>query len=135
MQRRVSKLVREENMADLRREYGSVAVKYDELKEFYRLFDSVFLHLYPTFIDDFNALVVEDARTVQRKPDTLTTELRIFALVRLGFSDNAQIASLLHCSINTVYNYRSRLRLKAVDMTTDLEVQVVQIGIPDTEKL
>lgn len=83
-----------------------------ELKEFYRSFDTLFLNIYPDFVHDFNELLCPDERVAAR-PGELTTELRIYALVRLGINDSVKIAALLHCSPQTVYNYRLRMRNKA----------------------
>ena len=80
------------------------------LKEFFRKFDTIFLDLFPTFIEEFNALLQPDAHITPKEGELLTPELRIFALVRLGISDSARIASLLHYSLQTVYNYRMKIR-------------------------
>ena len=70
-------------------------------------FDKTFLGLFPSFIDEMNGLLADEARTEGRHDGELTTVLRIYALIRLGITDTATIAALLHCSIRTVYNYRS----------------------------
>lgn len=85
----------------------------EELKNFYRSFDSIFLHIYPTFIDDFNVLLRDDQRIYPKKGELLNTELRIYALVRLGITDSIKIADFLHCSAQTVYNYRLKMRNRA----------------------
>ena len=72
-----------------------------------------------------------DARIGVRRPGSLTTELRIFALVRLGITDTATIAALLHCSVNTVYSYRSRMRLRSLVPERDFEQRVQSIGLWD----
>ena len=56
-------------------------------------------------------------------------ELRIYALLRLGFSDGEQIANLLHCSVSTIYNYKTKMRNKAKGNKEDFDEQVMQIGI------
>ncbi|MBD5359000.1 MAG: transcriptional regulator [Bacteroides sp.] len=85
-----------------------------ELKEFYKSFDTVFLHIYPDFINDFNALLQPDKQIIPKEDELLNTELRIYALVRLGISDSVKIAEFLHCSPQTVYNNRFRVRNKAI---------------------
>ena len=75
-------------------------------------FDKSFLELFPNFIEDFNALLADDARIYPKKGELLSTELRIFALIRLGVTDTARIAHFLGYSLATVYNYRSRIRNK-----------------------
>lgn len=84
-----------------------------ELKDFYRSFDTVFLHIYPDFVADFNALLQEDKKIVPKEGELLNTELRIYALIRLGITDSVKIAEFLHCSPQTVYNNRFRVRNKA----------------------
>lgn len=85
-----------------------------ELKEFYQSFDSIFLHIYPNFVSDFNALLQPDKRIALKEGELLNTELRIYALVRLGITDSVKIAEFLHCSPQTVYNNRFKVRNKAI---------------------
>jgi len=85
-----------------------------EVEELYIHFDNVFLGLYPTFVSDFNSLLDEDEQIIPKAGSLLNRELRIYALVRLGISDNIKIASFLRCSINTIYNYRTKARNNAV---------------------
>lgn len=99
-----------------------------ELKELYENFDNIFLHLYPNFIKDFNLLLVDDAQ-FDTNATELNTELRIFALIRLGITDSSKIANFLHYSANTIYNYRTRMRNKAAVPREDFEYLVRRIGI------
>lgn len=86
----------------------------EEMKNFYKTFDSTFLRIYPDFIRDFNSLL-DPAQPVRPKEnEILNTELRIYALVRLGITDSVRIAEFLHCSPQTVYNYRFRIRSRAI---------------------
>lgn len=93
---------------------SSASIVQSELKEFYHSFDAIFLHVYPDFVDDFNALLRPEERIVLKEGELLNTELRIYALVRLGINDSVKIAEFLHCSPQTVYNNRLRTRNKAV---------------------
>ncbi|MDL2213320.1 DUF6377 domain-containing protein, partial [Bacteroides sp. OttesenSCG-928-E20] len=86
----------------------------DEREEFYNNFDDSFLKLFPNFVEDFNALLPEEERIVLKVNEKLSTELRIFALIRLGITDSNKIAEFLNYSLATIYNYRSRLRNKAL---------------------
>ena len=99
-----------------------------EMMAFYRDFDQTFLSLYPTFLSDFNALLRPEARIVPKQGDILTTELRIFALVRLGIDASAKIAQLLHYAPNTIYNYRAQIRNAALGGKEDFEQKVRLIG-------
>ena len=97
----------------------------EELKEFYANFDVTFLQLFPSFVEDFNALLTEP---MQPKPgELLNTELRIFALIRLGITDSTKIAQFLRYSVTTIYNYRTRVRNKAVGERDEFEAKVMQI--------
>lgn len=69
--------------------------------ELYKNFDAIFLNLYPSFVEDFNALLTEDERIVLKQEDLLNKELRIYALLRLGITDSVKIASFLRCSLST----------------------------------
>lgn len=86
-----------------------------ELEAFYASFDETFLGLFPTFVDDFNALLKPNEKIVPKQPGHLSTDLRIFALIRLGVKENELICSFLRCSKATVYAYRSRVRLKSME--------------------
>lgn len=81
-----------------------------EMAEFYRSFDRTFLSIYRTFVTDFNALLKPEEQIVPKQGELLTTELRIFALIRLGIDSSAKIAELLCYSPNTIYNYRARVK-------------------------
>ena len=98
------------------------------LEEFYNKFDETFLALYPDFVEQFNALLREDARFPLRKDNRLCTELRIFALIRLGVDDSKQIASILHYSVSTIYNYKVSVKNAAFGDRDTFEDRVKQIG-------
>lgn len=85
------------------------------LKNFYAKFDEAILHIYPSFVDKFNALLQPSERMVPKSGELLNTELRLFALIRIGIDDSAKIAQFLRCSISTVYTYRSKIRKRAID--------------------
>ena len=93
---------------DVKAMTDSSATASNELKEFYQNFDTIFLHLYPDFVGDFNALLLPEERIELKEGELLNTELRIHALIRLGITDSVKIADFLHCSAQTVYNNRQR---------------------------
>lgn len=100
----------------------------DELKEFYDNFDSSFLQLFPTFVEEFKRLL-SDHEDIQLKPGQLmNTELRIFALIRLGITDSVKISHFLRYSLSTIYNYRTKLRNKALGKRDEFEANVMRIG-------
>lgn len=96
------------------------AIKSSELIDsatanFFSNFDRSFLELYPDFIEEFNSLLRPEERIELKEPGTLNTDLRIFALMKLGITESSEIARFLHCSQSTIYNYRTRYRSKAID--------------------
>jgi len=100
----------------------------EELKDFYENFDTTFLQLFPTFVDDFNTLLAEGEQTYPKGNERLNTELRIFALIRLGITDSVKIAQFLRYSVTTIYNYRTKVRNKAAGDRDRLEAEVMKIG-------
>lgn len=100
-----------------------------ELEEFYKGFDETFLSLFPTFKTDFNALLRPEEQLPEGEPGKLSTELRIFALIRLGVTDSEEIANFLRYSVKTIYNYRTKIRNKALGDRNELEEKLMNIGI------
>lgn len=99
-----------------------------ELKNFYKTFDTSFLQLYPTFVEDFNGLLKEDERISLKEGEMLNTELRIFALIKLGITQSSHIASLLRYSVNTIYNYRAQVKNAVLEDRENFEEMVKKIG-------
>jgi hypothetical protein len=106
----------------------------DERKKLYDMFDSIFLNLYPTFVEEFNALLIPKKQVVLKPGELLNAELRIFALIRLGIADSIKIAGFLHYSTSTVYNYRSVARNNAVVSRENFEEMVMKIGVIQEKK-
>lgn len=100
----------------------------DELKEFYINFDSTFLQLFPTFVEEFTGLLIDNEETQLKQGELLNTELRIFALIRLGITDSVKISHFLRYSLSTIYNYRTKLRNKASCPRELFEAYVMRIG-------
>lgn len=127
-QRNVRRKLSAGKVAELQREVSSFDMVEEETKRFYKIFDTAFLSLYPTFVEDFNSLLDDSERIEPHKGELLNTELRIFALIRLGITDSSKIASLLRYSVNTIYNYRAKVKNKAKHDREDFEEQVKHIG-------
>ena len=108
----------------LLRELRSPSSTEREYKAFFNEFNTVFLSIYPDFIEQVNALLHETERLKSTK---LNTEFRLLAVIRLGITDNAQIAQFLHISINTVYTYRNRLRNAATIPPQEFEKRILEI--------
>ena len=113
---------------DVKAMTDSSATASNELKEFYQNFDTIFLHLYPDFVSDFNALLLPEERIELKEGELLNTELRIHALIRLGITDSVKIADFLHCSAQTVYNNRLRTRNKSIIPKEDFINAVKKLG-------
>ena len=99
-----------------------------ELEDLYASFDSAFLHLFPNFVNDFNALLRPEAQIDVENNDRLNTGIRIFALIRLGIDDSSKIAEFLHYSVNTIYNYRARIKNEALGDRDTFEQRVKELG-------
>ena len=96
-------------------------------EEFYHTFDTTFLAMYPDFVERFNDLLLEEAR-IHPPQGRLTTELRIFALIRLGVDDSKQIAKMLDYSLSTIYNYKVSVKNHAAGDRESFEDRVKSIG-------
>lgn len=88
------------------------SIKEDRI-DLYHQFDKIFLKLFPTFIEDFNNLFYENERKISKKTGILNTELRIFALYRLGIQDSQQIAEFMDLSLATIYSYKARTKSRS----------------------
>ena len=86
----------------------------EEQQRFYHDFDKAFLDIHPNFVENFNNLLKEEERVYPKSDWSLTTEMRIFALIRLGINDSNKIAHFLNYSLATIYNYRSRITNKSI---------------------
>ncbi|MDE6410542.1 MAG: hypothetical protein K2K81_09935 [Muribaculaceae bacterium] len=115
------------NRAALLKKLESSEISDQLLKNFYVKFDEAILNIYPSFVDKFNALLNPGEQVVLKSGELLNTELRLFALIRIGIDDSAKIAQFLRCSISTVYTYRSKMRKRALH-PDDFEQEVRNIS-------
>ncbi len=114
------------NRASLLKKIESSEITDQMLKTFYQKFDEAILNIYPEFVDKFNALLTDDGKVTLKNGELLNTELRLFALIRLGIDDINKISQFLRCSVSTVYTYRSRMRKRAID-PENFEINVKNI--------
>lgn len=98
-----------------------------EREELYHSFDKVFLKLFPDFVTIFNSYFKEEDRIILKESQLLNTELRIFALIRMGIHDPEKIAKILDYSINTIYNYKARVKSKSIIPNEEFEKKVMMI--------
>ena len=126
----VNRKMKNKELEELFQMSKSTELKSKELNELFQNFDSVFLHLFPHFVDDFNTLLQPEMQIHPKDSNMLTTDLRIFALIRLGIDDSSKIAEFLNYSVNTIYNYRARIKNGALHNREMFERQVKCIGLP-----
>lgn len=124
----INRKLKSGQIAEATKMTSSTSLVSDELKEFFRNFDAIFLNIYPNFVEEFNALLLEKERIAPKAGDILTSELRVFALVRLGITDSSKIASFLHYSPQTVYNYRLKVHNKLIVSKDEFAIAIQQIG-------
>lgn len=111
---------------DLLNTASSSRLSEEDAATFMNSFDTAFLDLYPSFVTEFNALLREDEQIVPPHKGRLTTELRIYALIRLGVKESSEIAALLFYTPRTIYNYRSTIKSRARNRGT-FESEVEQL--------
>lgn len=125
----VRRNIKTESKKELLKELDSSKFLEEELVTFYNEFDKTFLNLFPTFVEEFNALLNPAEQTALKSNELLNTELRIYALIRLGIVDSDKIARFLRYSLSTIYNYRTKVRNKAAGNREEFEELVMKIGL------
>ena len=111
----VQRKIKANQINDLLSYISSPRVNQEDADTFMKRFDEAFLNLYPSFVTEFNTLLKKEEQIIIKQPNTLTKELRIFALIRLGVKESSEIAALLYYTPRTIYNYRSAFKNKAID--------------------
>ncbi|TCN63072.1 DUF6377 domain-containing protein [Acetobacteroides hydrogenigenes] len=111
----------------------SAILKSNDLKKeresLFESFDRIFLKLFPSFVEEFNALFREEDRISPKSGELLSPEMRIFALMRLGIKDNEKIAKFLDYSMSTIYTYKTKIKSKSIDRD-HFEERIMQIRTP-----
>lgn len=125
--RSLEKLAMASRIEELFKAIRSEQFLREERRNFYNEFDKSFLELFPNFIRDFNNLLTEEGKIEPKTGEILNTELRIFALIRLGVTDANRIAHFLGYSLATVYNYRSKIRNRAKGDKDNFEQKVMNL--------
>ncbi len=98
-----------------------------EKEELLKNFDKVFVRLFPNFVEQFNTLFQEDDKIILKDDQLLNNDLRIFALIRLGITENEKIAEILDYSINTIYAKKTKIRNRTVVPNDELEKKIMEI--------
>lgn len=117
-----------------------IAKQYDELKNFpqnmnlekereelYERFDQIFLKIFPNFVEEFNKLLKPEEQIQLKKGELLNSDLRIYALMRLGISENEKIAHFLNYSLNTIYAYKTKIKGKSLIPSSEFTKRVMEI--------
>lgn len=125
----LNNIARNEGTAEVMKTIRKPSFLKNDLDSFYESFDSAFLKIFPDFVEQFNALLQADKQIYPKQEELLNTELRIFALIRLGIGDSIKIAEFLRRSPSTVYNYRVKYRNAALNNRDDFDNQVRNIGL------
>lgn len=128
MRLNVNKMVKNKQYNELYSMTKSSEVKEQELEELYANFDKVFLNLFPNFVEDLNGLLKEECQIHLSSPNKLSAIVRVFAIIRLGIDDSTKIAEFLHYAVNTIYNYRAKLRNGAINDRNEFEKKVRELG-------
>lgn len=126
LKRSVEKNIKSENYTEI----TSILKKLNtdlERENLSHSFDKVFLNLFPNFVNDFNALFLEDYQIILADDYLLNTELRIFALIRLGIDENETIAKILNYSVNTIYTYKTKVKNRSLVPNDEFEDRIMQI--------
>ena len=126
LKKRVEALLASKQFAGVQKLVDGVNIK-TERNELLKGFDTVFLRLFPNFIGQFNELFRPEDRVPLPDDQLLTTELRIFALIRLGIADSEQISRMLGYSINTIYTYKTRVKNRSLLPNEEFEARIQAI--------
>jgi hypothetical protein len=114
-----------------RLEEVSAVMKAIDLKKereaLYESFDKIFIKLFPNFVPSFNSFFSTEDKIVLKNDHSLTVELRIFALIRMGIQDHEQIAKILEYSVRTIYNYKTKVKNKSLLSNEEFERRILEI--------
>ena len=105
---------------------NEINIKKERETLFYT-FDHIFLKIFPNFINIFNSLLKKEDQIWPKDNEVLNTDLRIFALMRLGINDNETIANILEYSVNTIYVYKMRIKAKALVPSDQFDHKIMDI--------
>lgn len=94
-------------------------------------FDHVFIKIFPNFIEEFNSLFNKEDQIWPKEHEVLTTDLRIFALMRMGITDTETVANILEYSEKTIYVYKMRIKAKALIHGDQFDQRIMAIKAVD----
>jgi hypothetical protein len=126
LKRTLDQKVADRKFEDIRFIVNNIQLK-KEKEELLRSFDTVFLRIFPHFVAQFNSLFKEEEQVRLKDNEPLNIDLRIFALIRMGISDNEKIAQILEYSVNTIYAYKTRIKNRSLVPNDEFEARIMDI--------
>jgi tetratricopeptide (TPR) repeat protein len=132
IKRNTERKIKIKNYDELLQIANEIDIKHERNTLFYT-FDSIFLKLFPNFIETFNSLLKPEDQIWPKGHEVLNTNLRIFALMRLGIKDNQTIANILESTVSTIYTYKIRVKSKAFVQGDDFENRIMEIKFVDLD--
>jgi hypothetical protein len=130
LKRNVERRIATKKYEDVLLTVNEINIKKERETLFYT-FDHVFLKIFPNFISTFNSLFKREDQIWPKDHEVLNTDLRIFALMRLGINDNETIANILEYSVNTIYVYKMRIKAKALVPGDQFDHKIMEIKAVD----
>ena len=130
IKRNIEKKVFTKRYEDLLISMNEINIKKERDSLFYT-FDHVFIKIFPKFVIQFNSLLKKEDQIWPKENEVLTTDLRIFALMRLGINDNETVAAILEYSVNTIYVYKMRIKAKALVQGDEFDNRIMDIKAVD----
>ena len=126
LKRNVERKITIKKYDDVLLSVNEINIKKERETLFYT-FDHIFLKIFPNFINTFNSLLKKEDQIWPKDNEVLNTDLRIFALMRLGISDVETIANILEYSVNTIYVYKMRIKAKALVPSDEFDHRIMDI--------
>jgi tetratricopeptide (TPR) repeat protein len=113
LKRNIDRKLAAKKYEDIQLTVNEINIKKERDLLFYT-FDHIFLKIFPNFITVFNSLFRPEDQIWPKDHEVLNTDLRIFALIRMGINDNETIANILEYSVNTIYVYKMRIKARSI---------------------
>ncbi len=126
LKKTIEKKLTDKKPEDIRFLLNNIQLK-KEKEELLHNFDKVFLRIFPNFVNAYNSLFKEEDQVKLTENEYLNTDMRIFALIRIGISENEKIAEILEYSVNTIYAYKTRIKNKSIVSNDDFEKKIMEI--------
>lgn len=110
--RLLRKTLKEQGIESLKEKLSQQDYLYMQYDTFYKLFDEIFVSIFPDFIDRVNSMLPEGEKFELKKDGSFSTELRVLAVMRLGITKSSRIAEFLNCPVGSVYTNKANIKSK-----------------------